>query len=70
MKRVAGPACVALGAGGLSMGFYLAYLQWWVHPELTRPEFFWAYWPLWLTEVLLWATALLCFEVAVRRVPA
>lgn len=23
---------------------YYEYLQWFVHPEYTRPEMFWAYW--------------------------
>jgi hypothetical protein len=59
-------ACVAFGIAAFALGFYLVYLQWWVHPEMTRPLFFWAYWQLIAIDVMLLGAAVLWFEAAIR----
>lgn len=56
---------VCAGLAGMGIGFYLAYLQWWVHIEMTRSQFFWAYWPLFLCATVAWGLALWFFECAV-----
>jgi hypothetical protein len=44
----------------LLVGGWLEYQQWFVHPEYTKPQMFWAYWPVILSmfpvaALLVWA---------------
>jgi hypothetical protein len=64
--KIAGLACILFGSAGLSLGLYLVYLWWWIHPEMTPPQLFWAYWPLYAIEALCWGAALMGFEISLR----
>ena len=57
-------ACVAVWL--ISAG-YTAYLNFWVHPEYTRPQMFWAYWPIYLVVFGALVAAVLIYEWPYRR---
>jgi hypothetical protein len=58
-------ACMCL-AGGFAMSFYLGYLQWRVHPEYTRPQLFWAYWPLFGAAFVCFAGFVVAFNILTK----
>jgi hypothetical protein len=48
--------------GAISLLCYMGYVQWFVHPEYTQPQMFWAYWREFVSMAALYVVAVYCFE--------